>query len=428
MEYREDPEKKKEENQDVGEEEFSFIQETIKDENGGYRKVRAAVLRCAGLGLLFGLAASLGFCALKPWAEEQFSGSPEKITIPEEEEEETAQNEEEEPQEPSPVLTVDDYREMNRALVDVADTLNRSMVEISVQVPQLEDTEGGFLDEDSVAGVIFEDNGAELLVAGRSISVPEEGALQARLADGKSYNITVKRQDTNLGIAVYAIAKNALPDTAWGQIQTAALGSSGGMSKGEMVIAAGSPFGYYGGLGFGIISSNRESVDRADGDYSLLCTDIGGSSAGTGVLANTEGEIVGLIDQERFFEGGEAGPVTAYGISDLKDALEFLSNNQAVPYIGVYGVTVTEELTSGQGIPSGVYVREVAADSPAMAAGIQSGDVITQVDGSKVTTLSGYSSALMQLAEGDEIRIRGQRQGTGGYVDITFRVTVGSKG
>ena len=64
MEYREDPEKKKEENQDVGEEEFSFIQETIKDENGGYRKVRAAVLRCAGLGLLFGLAASLGFCAL----------------------------------------------------------------------------------------------------------------------------------------------------------------------------------------------------------------------------------------------------------------------------------------------------------------------------------------------------------------------------
>ena len=54
--------------------------------------------------------------------------------------------------------------------------------------------------------------------------------------------------------------------------------------------------------------------------------------------------------------------------------------------------------------------------------------VSLEVDGSKVTTLSGYSSALMQLAEGDEIRIRGQRQGTGGYVDITFRVTVGSKG
>ena len=119
--------------------------------------------------------------------------------------------------------------------------------------------------------------------------------------------------------------------------------------------------------------------------------------------------------------------MAAYGISDLKDALEFLSNGQAVPYIGIQGVTVTEELTASQGIPAGVYVQEVSADSPAMAAGIQSGDVITEVDGTSVTTLSGYNNALMQQETGNEIRVRGQRQGTGGYVDITFRVTVGSK-
>ena len=119
--------------------------------------------------------------------------------------------------------------------------------------------------------------------------------------------------------------------------------------------------------------------------------------------------------------------MAAYGISDLKEALEFLSNGQAVPYIGIHGVTVTEELTAGQGIPSGVYVQEVSTDSPAMAAGIQSGDVITAVAGTQVTTLSGYNSALMQQEAGDEIRVKGQRQGTGGYVDITFRVTVGSR-
>ena len=95
--------------------------------------------------------------------------------------------------------------------------------------------------------------------------------------------------------------------------------------------------------------------------------------------------------------------------------------------IGIHGVTVTEELTAGQGIPSGVYVQEVSTDSPAMAAGIQSGDVITEVAGTQVTTLSGYNSALMQQEAGDEIRVKGQRQGTGGYVDITFRVTVGSR-
>ena len=427
MEYHENPEESREENEEEKKEEFSFMQETIKDENVGYRKIRNMVLRYAGLGLIFGLAACLGFYALRPWAEDRFSSNPRKITIPEEEEEETQEGEEEQTEETSPVLTVDDYEELNQALVTVANTVNRSMAEISVQVSQPEGQDQALVDEDSVAGVIFEDNGVELLVAAKSLAVPEGGSLQARLVDGNSYSVSVKRQDTNLGIAVYAIAKNTLSENAWNQIQTVALGSSGSVSKGDPVIAIGSPFGYYGGMGIGVVSSTRETVSRADGDYSLLCTDIGGSTSGTGILLNTDGQIIGLIDQERFYGDGESGPVAAYGISDLKDALEFLSNGQAVPYIGIQGVTVTEELTDSQGIPAGVYVQEVSADSPAMAAGIQSGDVITEVDGTSVTTLSGYNNALMQQETGNEIRVRGQRQGTGGYVDITFRVTVGSK-
>ena len=427
MEYHENPEERREENGEEKKEEFSFMQETIKDEDAGYRKIRNTVMKYAGLGLIFGLAACLGFYALRPWVENRFSSNPEKITIPEEEEEETQEGEEGQQEETSPALTVDDYEELNRALVNVANTVNRSMVEISVQISQPAGQEQALVDEDSVAGAIFEDNGVELLVAAKELDVPEGGSLQARLADGNSYSVSVKKRDANLGIAVYAIDKNALSDTAWNQIQTAVLGSSGGISKGDLVIAIGSPFGYYGGMGFGVISSAREAVSRADGEYSLLCTDIGGSSSGTGILVNTDGQIVGLIDQERFYEDGESGPVAAYGISDLKEALEFLSNGQAVPYIGIHGVTVTEELTAGQGIPSGVYVQEVSTDSPAMAAGIQSGDVITEVAGTQVTTLSGYNSALMQQEAGDEIRVKGQRQGTGGYVDITFRVTVGSR-
>ncbi len=427
MEYHENPEERREENGEEKKEEFSFMQETIKDEDAGYRKIRNTVMKYAGLGLIFGLAACLGFYALRPWVEDRFSSNPRTITIPEEEEEETQEGEEGQTEETSPVLTVDDYEQLNQSLVTVANTVNRSMVEISVQVSQPEEQDQTLVDEDSVAGVIFEDNGVELLVAARSLTVPEGGSLRGRLMDGNYYSVSVKKQDANLGIAVYAIAKNTLSEGAWNQIQTVALGSSGGVSKGDIVIAVGSPFGYYGGMGFGVISSTRETARRADGEYSLLCTDIGGSTSGTGILVNTEGQIIGMIDQERFYSDGESGPVVAYGISDLKEALEFLSNGQSVPYVGIQGVTVTEELTASQGIPAGVYVQEVSADSPAMAAGIQSGDVITEVDGTAVTTLSGYNSVLMQQEEGDEIRVEGQRQGTGGYVDITFRVTVGSK-
>ena len=298
MEYHENPEESREENEEEKKEEFSFMQETIKDENVGYRKIRNMVLRYAGLGLIFGLAACLGFYALRPWAEDRFSSNPRKITIPEEEEEETQEGEEGQTEETSPVLTVDDYEELNQALVTVAGTVNRSMAEISVQVSQPEGQDQALVDEDSVAGVIFEDNGVELLVAAKSLAVPEGGSLQARLVDGNSYSVSVKRQDTNLGIAVYAIAKNTLSENAWNQIQTVALGSSGSVSKGDPVIAIGSPFGYYGGMGIGVVSSTRETVSRADGDYSLLCTDIGGSTSGTGILLNTDGQIIGLCITE----------------------------------------------------------------------------------------------------------------------------------
>ena len=109
MEYHENPEESREENEGEKKEEFSFMQETIKDENVGYRKIRNMVLRYAGLGLIFGLAACLGFYALRPWVENRFSSNPRKITIPEEEEEETQEGEEGQTEETSPVLTVDDY-------------------------------------------------------------------------------------------------------------------------------------------------------------------------------------------------------------------------------------------------------------------------------------------------------------------------------
>ena len=102
MGYQEEPEEKKDD--------YAFLQETIKDENGGHNKLRNIVLKYAGLGLVFGLAACIGFCALKPWAEEKFAGNPQKITIPEEEEEETEAEGQGETQE-AQTLTVEDRRE-----------------------------------------------------------------------------------------------------------------------------------------------------------------------------------------------------------------------------------------------------------------------------------------------------------------------------
>ena len=88
---------------------------------------------------------------------------------------------------------------------------------------------------------------------------------------------------------------------------------------------------------------------------------------------------------------------------------------------------VTENIAQEQGLPEGIYVKEVEADSPAMQAGIQSGDVITKIGKTTVTTLSGYRKSLLDCTSGQPLKVNGQRQGASGYVEISFDVTVGSK-
>ena len=242
--------------------------------------------------------------------------------------------------------------------------------------------------------------------------------------DGAVCPATMKKQDASLGFGIYAVSRSEIPESTWTQIKTATLGSSSTAKKGETVIVLGKSFGYTASMGFGIMSSNKNTVDNADGRYHLVCTDIAAAENGTGVIVNLNGEVIGLIDQS-ISEGDSMNLVTGYGISDLKSIIECLSNGQAVPYIGIRGLDITDDIEA-QGIPKGVYVREVEPDSPAMAAGIQSGDVITSIGDTSVTTLSAYHSALLEEKSGNKIKLKGQRQGAGGYVDIEFNVTIGS--
>ena len=88
---------------------------------------------------------------------------------------------------------------------------------------------------------------------------------------------------------------------------------------------------------------------------------------------------------------------------------------------------MTEKIANEQEIPKGIYVREVEADSPAMQAGIQNGDVITAIDETDITGIAGFHKQITKAGTGAQIKVKGQRRGADDYVDVTFDVTVGSK-
>lgn len=423
-----DEKKPLEQKQNSEEEEYSFLQEIIKDEAGDQAKWKHDVLRRIQLGLIFGLVACFTFFACKPWVEKRFEEDSTEVTIPQDEqqEEDQTQQEEEQVQEQKTVLTTETYQEMLNNLKQVSGEVRKSVVEIQGAVTEEEFSKDQEDKEKSISGMIVADNGQELLILAGELPVKDAKIIRVTFSGDSQCDAILKSRDAGLGLCVYAVQRKNIADDVWAQIETATLGGSKVVSEGDTVIAVGKLYGCDTIAGYGVIESGENYLDKADGQYQTIYTDVAGDISGSGVLVNIRGEVIGIINTSVRTDD-QTNKISGYGISDIKDVIELLSNGKNVPYLGVSGVEVSSEM-QGQGIPQGVYVKEVDAGSPAMAAGIQSGDIITNIADTDIINLLGYHNTLMKQNVGDKILVRGKRQGTGGeYVDIDFGVTVGYK-
>ena len=423
-----DEKKPLEQKQNSEEEEYSFLQEIIKDEAGDQAKWKHDVLRRIQLGLIFGLVACFTFFACKPWVEKRFEEDPTEVTIPQDEqrEEEQTQQEGEQVQEQKTVLTTETYQEMLNNLKQVSGEVRKSVVEIQGAVTEEEFSKDQEDKDKSISGMIVADNGQELLILAGELPVKDAKIIRVTFSGDSQCDAILKSRDAGLGLCVYAVQRKNIADDVWAQIETATLGGSKVVSEGDTVIAVGKLYGCDTIAGYGVIESGENYLDKADGQYQTIYTDVAGDISGSGILVNIRGEVIGIINTSVRTDE-QTDKISGYGISDIKDVIELLSNGKNVPYLGVSGVEVSSEM-QGQGIPQGVYVKEVDAGSPAMAAGIQSGDIITNIADTDIINLLGYHNTLMKQNVGDKILVRGKRQGTGGeYVDIDFGVTVGYK-
>lgn len=406
------------------EKKYSFLQETIKPKPFSRQQLARQFVRIAIYGVILGAFACLGFYALKPWMQDTFRGDLETVSIPEDEEpEEPAEEPEEEPADP--VLDTESYEELMASVNERAQEAKRGIAYIQ-PVSGTGDWEERMTGiRAGTAGVILADNGQELLIL--SDSSVSEGADEwtVTFQDSSTYTASLKQRDLNSGLAVFSVPRADIADNTWDKIKISVLGNSNLIRQGNVVIALGDMFGYEDGMACGTVSSAEYKETVYDRECGIIATDIAVDAEGTGVLFNLEGEVIGLITPSVWNK--EEQPVAnARAISDLKTVIEILANDENVPYVGIYATTVTSDLQE-QGMPEGIYVVDVDPESPAMEAGIQSGDIICEAAREEITGITTYQNTILKTKAGDTIRITGQRRGADGYVDIDFTITVGSK-
>lgn len=422
-----DEQKRQQEESEMNETpEYSFLQEVIKDEVGGTGKRKKRILRKIGVGIFIGLVACFTFSVFKPWVESRISGNPDEVTIPRDTKQ-TAENEADRSGKDGNGQKKDNYSKSVKSLSDVAKKGKRSVVSLLVLTGATIGNKEFVSESQSVSGVLIADNGQELLILGPTMEVGETQQIQATFCDGKKYQVTEKKSDANLELTIYAVKESQLEEKTEKSIRLAALGSSYEVKKGDTTVLLGMLFGQGDAVGYGVLRSSTEKAERADGTYHILGAELAGFTGGSGIMFNRQEEVIGIIC-DAAGEHAKEELMHAYAISDIKDVMQFLANGESVPYIGIHATDVSENIAEDRRIPRGIYVDKVEADSPAMRAGIQSGDVLTAIGGTDIENFEQYHELLMEEKEGTHLLIKGYRRGAKDqYVAVHFNATVGNK-
>ena len=250
-------------------------------------------------------------------------------------------------------------------------------------------------------------------------------SLSLTFYNGQQANAQIKQQDSYTNLAVLSVALTDLPEELREkeEIYPEIDFTVSEKQPGTPVIALGSPMGTGNSIGYGMITSTSIPYSVPDRNYRILQTDILGSQNGSGVLFNLDGQVVGIITGNKSVSDMK-NVIYAYKTGDLKRILENLLNGKELAYLGISGVNVTPEASGDLGVPLGGFVTKVDMDSPAMLAGIQQGDVITNIDGRGISTFNEYTGIIMQLEPGTTVEMTVKRKSQEEYKEMNFTMEV----
>ncbi|MEE0956388.1 MAG: S1C family serine protease [Eubacterium sp.] len=319
-------------------------------------------------------------------------------------------------------LTPDEYKALYHQMTEAAEDAERAIVRVTAASDKMDFFNRTYVSQNQSTGIIVAKTSSNLYILVQDANIPTAKTIQLTFCDDVIAEGSFLKLDPVTNLAIVTVPVASLPAGTLADIADASLGNSFAVSKGDPILAVGSPMGYSDSVIMGTITSTTNNVSMTDRQYTILTTDISASEKSSGVLVNLDGQIIGFIAQG--LEEGNSQTVTGLAISRITSLIEKLSNEESLPYIGIQGTDVTSQLSEETGVPVGVMVTLVEPDSPAMLCGLKEGDVITQLGTSQVTGMMTYMSTLSQMKEDETITIRAMRQGISGYEEVQFDCTI----
>ena len=416
---------------------YEIIREKMKDRPINRRKLMRRTIITLSMAILFGVFACITFLVLEP----VFSNllypepEPEPVTLPEYTEEILPEDmiisdREEDMDEVVVTSTKQDDEYISEYIITMQKVYSlvrenkKSMVDVVAVSKDVDWFNNTYENKGHTQGVIVANKNGELYIVVMASVIDRAESIRVTFHDGTTSEGFLLSKDMDTELAVLTVPAGTLPKETMEEIRVATLGSSRPEALlGTPVIVLGNPLGRAESLAYGMITSKGVELSLADHNYELLTTDIYGSENATGFLYNFSGEVIGVVDQ--FYQPKDTkNLIAAVGISEMKPLIEKLSNKREMTYLGIYGIDVTDEANQALGVPHGAYVKKIEMDSPAMKAGIQSGDIITRMDDTEIESFYQYTQVLETYSPGDEVEVVINRQKDSEYQEIAIKITL----
>lgn len=287
--------------------------------------------------------------------------------------------------------------------------------------------------EGAGSGIIISKNDSELLILTNNHVVEGAEELSVQFVNEKSVDATVKGTSERRDVAVISLKIKDLDKETLNTIKIATIGDSTKLKVGNGIIAIGNALGYGQSVTTGVVSALNRSVEIDNYKTKMIQIDaaINGGNSG-GALLNSKGEVVG-INSAKYSSSGSMSTASIEGmgfaipITDVKDLITSLMNgekDESNATIGVEGYMINESQNKAYGIPVGFYIQRVVANSGAAKAGLEKGDVITEIEGDKVKDMSDIQSVIYSKKKGDKVKLKISYPEGRSYKDKEVEVTL----
>ena len=267
--------------------------------------------------------------------------------------------------------------------------------------------------EGAGSGIIISKTESDILILTNYHVIEGAEELSVTFYDEKSYDAKVVGVSEKKDIAVIKVALNDIKPSTIESIAIATIGDSNKLKVGNGIIAIGNALGYGQSVTTGVVSAlNREvTMDNTKTKMIQIDAAINGGNSG-GALLNAQGEVVG-INSVKYSAAATSTSASIEGmgfaipISDVKDLIGQLMNGEDDLSGGTIGVEgfMTTDFENTSNLPKGFYIQKITKGSGADKAGLEIGNIITEIDGKKVEEFSVISDYIDEKNKGEEIEL-----------------------